>query len=176
MRLKFLDTRNGVVYEYDSDLPGTTGRLCPSTAQVVRVTDASGMVGAGAMKLSPGEVLVVKSPEEAEKVNQSAAGSRAAVIAIDRVDWETEVLVGVSVMADPSVSPVPARAEWDPERNVVRVTLSAKAGEGNKREPVTVWLAVERSKAGAAFDFAVADPAADEGAPLSPAATPGRLF
>ena len=180
MRLSLMNTRDGVVYEYDADLPGTTGRVCDSTAQPVEVVSAANAVPDPAAPLAAGRVVVLLTEEEAASFSAEAAktGPGFAVLP-DRVDWDTEAVAGASVMADPAHPPVVLGAEWDVKSNTVTVRVMPGPGSGNILELVNVWILVDKARAGSAFMFEVVSAPGEmqtPAAPVSATPTPGRIF
>ena len=164
---------DGVRYEYNADVPATTGALCdrvPQTQQdvdaspaddVVRTLDASGMAG---------RVVALADAGEARAFLQTEPGI--AEIDVDDIDWAAEVLVGAAL---PEMLPAPEVTDvsgvWNMNTNVVTIRVeTAPAGvppeaTGGDSTPAAVWTLVEYPPAGADFEVRVVPGTSGAGAP-----------
>ena len=164
---------DAVRYEYNADVPATTGALCDRVAQtpqdvgaspaddVARTLDASRLAG---------RVLALANAGEARAFLQAEPGI--AEIDVEDIDWAAEVLVGAGLpemLSAPEVTDV--SGVWDMNTNVVTIQVEVTPAEepsevtGGDSTPPAVWTLVEYPPAGAHFEFRVVPGTSGAGSP-----------
>ncbi|NQU96065.1 MAG: hypothetical protein HQ548_00285 [Chloroflexi bacterium] len=163
----------GVRYEYNSDVPATTGALCdraPQTPQEVDVSLADDVARTLDASRLAGRVVALADAGETRAFLQAEPGI--AEIDVEEIDWTAEVLVGAAL---PEMLPAPevtdVSASWDMNTNVVTIQVqTAPAGAppeatGADPTPPAVWTLIEYPPAGAGFEFRVVPGSSGAGSP-----------
>ena len=163
----------GVFYEYDADLGGETGALCDATLQLVAVEPALDIVvanPAGSAQPDFSMVYILRSEEDVAEFN--SANSEIASIAVEVVDWTTEVLVGGWVSVGPVAEAVRAyRSAAESSSNtengsataniVIEVAVPENLLEDRPDaatiNPSQIWALVDITEADSTYEFVVTD-------------------
>ena len=161
LRLSLVYAR--IRYEYDADLPATTGALCdttPQTPQDVGVTLAEDTVITHDASRLADRVIALADADAARAYMQVEAGI--AEIDTEDVDWAAEVLVGTALPeVEPALEVVDVSAVWDMTSNLVTIDVETNPagappeGAGPATMGVAVWVLIEYPPAGASFEFRV---------------------
>ena len=163
---------DGVRYEYNADVPATTGALCdrvPQTPQDVDVRPADDVVRALDAARLAGRVLVLRDAAATRAFLQGEPGI--AEIDVEDIDWTAEVLVGAALETLPAPEVTGVSGVWDMNTNVVTIQVDTAPAEappeatGGDSTPPAVWTLVEYPPAGADFEFRVVPGTSGTGSP-----------
>ena len=154
---RLLLQHDGVFYEFNADLGGSTGALCESTPQLVPVEAAGPIVRANGSALPDlDSVHILRSEEDVTEFNSTH--SDIATITPDVIDWEVEWLVGGWVDAFPG--PEPTRAYQSGEEGVVIIEVEAPLEFAGSASNVAtqVWALVDKTKPDSTYKFVAPEP------------------
>ena len=164
---------DAVRYEYNSDVPATTGALCdrvPQAPQDIGVSLADDVVRTLDASRLAGRVLALADAGEARTFLQAEPGI--AEIDVEDIDWVAEVLVGATLPEMlPASEVTDVSASWDMNTNVVTIQVQTAPAEtppevtGGDSTPPAFWALVEYPPAGAGFEIRVVPGNPDAGSP-----------